>query len=212
MLPGGNAFVRALLTHPNTPDVAADSLSASIDYDIRFSNADLVFRRRFRGDSKSCWNVRTGLRYSTLDQDMRTLYTINGETAVTSEIEFRGYGPQLGLDASRTWGRNFDMYGSGVVSFVFGEFESNYAQIGQLTMPVTGFDDDRVVPVLEYEIGFGWTSDSGCVRLKSGYYVGSWYNVVTTSEFIRGIRAGSFDNIDDSVTFHGFTAGLDFSF
>ena len=76
----------------------------------------------------------------------------------------------------------------------------------------TSWQAGRVVPVLDLELGAGWTSPGGCLRLSAGYLVSAWFNTVTTEDFIRAVQANDFVDLGDNLTFDGLRANAEWRF
>ena len=213
ILPGGTGFLRPELTHPNTLNAFADRLSADARYDIDFQMADANYKSVLWGGQDYFLNYVAGFRYANLDQDFDVAYTNNDLLTVDTEIDFDGWGPRLGLEGERLLGRRgFLVYSKGHANFLVGEFTSNYLQRNEttnVTQAHAGFEDDRIVTQLEYEMGFGWQNRCGTFRLMAGYYIAAWFNSVTTPSFIRAVQAGNYDNVDETLTFDGLTARLE---
>lgn len=211
---GGAGFVRAELVHPNTANVAADSLFATANYDIGFQLYDASYKGLIWGGDDHFLNYVIGLRYGHLDQDLVAIYSINGATRVDSEIDFNGFGPRLGLEGERLLGGGIFLYGKGFVSALMGEFDVEYRQANVFAgqQAFTGFNDDRVVPVLEFELGAGWQSCCGKYRISAGYYFASWFNAITTQSTISALQQNRFEQIDQTITFDGLTARAEIRF
>ncbi|HUG93292.1 MAG TPA: Lpg1974 family pore-forming outer membrane protein [Planctomycetaceae bacterium] len=215
-LPGGTGFLRATLVHPNTTNVATDSLSAEADYDIDFQFGDLGLSHDLWRDCESRLTGIAGFRYARLDQDLKATYSILGVTTVDSKIDFEGLGPRLGLESERFLRPRLSVYGNVFANFLAGSFDGSYVQrnINAPGAPqaAAGIEDDRIVTLLEGEVGIAWCPPCGGWRASVGYYVAGWFNVVTTSEFIKAVQADDFSDVDDTLTFDGLTARLQFEF
>ncbi|MBM82646.1 MAG: hypothetical protein CMJ78_18950 [Planctomycetaceae bacterium] len=209
-LPGGTGFLRPELVHPNTVNVFADRLAADARYDIDFQMVDVNYKSALWGGQDYFLNYALGFRYANLDQDFDVVYTNNDALTVDTEIDFDGYGPRLGLEGERLLGRRgLLVYSKAHANFLVGEFTSNYLQRNattDVTQAHAGFEDDRIVTQLEYEMGLGWQNRCGTFRVTAGYYIGAWFNSVTTPSFIRAVQASNFDNVDETLTFDGLTA------
>ena len=208
-LPGGTGFINSLVTHPSTDSVGTDSLIARGQLDVDFDIVDVNFEENlFRSCGTDVSGV-VGFRYARLDQDFQGDFLIDGATTVRSSTEFHGFGPRGGLKIRREFCGGFHVYGQGFFDVLAGQFQSDYSQenimVGNQVR--SGFEDDRLVPQLESELGFGFDSPCGNFTLRAGYFMGAWFNTVTTAEFIEGVRANNFsdDNIDESLTFDGLT-------
>ena len=67
------------------------------------------------------------------------------------------------------------------------------------------WEDNRVVPQLEYEAGF-CLQPCGKWRFSAGYMVSQWLNTVSTPEFINAVQANNYVDVRDQVTFAGLVA------
>ncbi|NOX57092.1 MAG: hypothetical protein GXP27_22205 [Planctomycetes bacterium] len=211
---GNGQWIRPDTVHPNTLTVASDRLLAVANYDTWFQMIDLNYKRVLSHSDDSVVNYLFGVRYAELDHDFTGTYTNLDVITVTTDINFTGIGPRLGLDAERLLTCNIFGYGRVFGALLMGEFRSDYLQQQNtiITQATTGFDDDRVVPQLELEFGLGWQSKCGRLRLSAGYYVGVWFNTVTTAELIEAAQADSFNSVSDTIVFDGLTARAELRF
>jgi hypothetical protein len=212
--PTAGTFVRADLTIPTLASVANDSLFARANYDLGLQLYDLNYKALIWGGDNHFLNYAIGLRYGHLDQDFVATYSINGATTVDSEIDFNGFGPRFGLDGERLLCNGIFLYGRGFLSVLMGEFDVEYIQanVNNGQQAFTGFNDDRVVPIIEVELGVGWQSECGKYRLSTGYYFTSWFNAMTTQSTITSIQANNFSDIDQTITFDGLTSRFEIRF
>lgn len=207
--------VHALTTFPATFNVAADSLAADSRYDIDFIFFDLDFKHTLWSCDYAYLRYILGARYAHLDQDFVANYTILGTSSVTTNINFDGGGPRFGLEGEYQVRGGFFTYGSGVASLLAGHFNATYLQQNVFAGPQanTELGDDRIVPLLELEAGIGWRSSNDRISIRAGYYVGGWFNTMTTPSWIQGVRATNFttngDNFRDTLTFDGFVGRLE---
>eukprot|EP00913_Durusdinium_trenchii_P023285 g21863.t1 len=209
--PGGTGFLRAELVHPNTTNVANDSLSARASHDIDFDFIDVDFKRLIYQTDNYAVNYVLGIRYAGLNQDLDARYTINGSTVVQSQIDFDGLGSRAGLTGDWMLGKGFHLYGSGFLNFLAGQFNADFRQsnvFGGL-QAATGYEDDRIVAQLETEIGIGWRSCCGRFRLAAGYYSAVWFNTITTHTYLSRVRSNNYTDMSDSLTFDGMTARVE---
>ena len=208
-LPGGTGFINALVTHPSTNSVDTDSLMARGQLEVDFDIVDFNFEENLFTSCGTAVDGVVGFRYAHLNQEFQGDFLIDGATTVRSATEFHGFGPRAGLKLRRDIGSCWHVYGEGFFDILAGQFQSDYSQdnimVGNQVR--SGFEDDRLVPQLEGELGIGWESACGNFSIRAGYYMGAWFNTVTTAEFIEGVRANNFsdDNIDESLTFDGLT-------
>jgi len=205
--------IHSLMTHPGTASAASDSLVADASYDIDFDLIDLDYRRLLRGSNYHAWNYTIGLRYGHLDQDLLATQPISpGTTSVLTNVNFEGLGARIGLDYERKHRcRGWLVYGRGFASLLAGDIDASYQQSNTfaLTQATTDWDDDRVVPVLEYELGFGWQNRKGTFRATAGYTMAAWSNMVTTGEWVQAVQRNDYVDLGDTITFDGLTARIE---
>ncbi|MCH8828453.1 MAG: hypothetical protein IID45_02635 [Planctomycetes bacterium] len=211
---GGGGFIRSELTHPNTANVAADSLMARANYNIDFQLYDANYKALVWGGDCYFLNYVVGVRYAHLDQDLNAVYSINGATFVESEIDFNGFGPRIGLEGERLLSNGIFLYGKGFLNVLMGEFDVEYSQANVFAgqQVFTGFNDDRVVTILEFELGVGWQSECGKYRVSAGYYFASWFNTLTTANTVNAIQMNNFADVEKAITFDGLTARAEIRF
>ena len=213
-LPGGTGFIRSEVTHPNTANVAADSLAARASYDTDFQMVDLTYKSLLSGGCCHAVNYSVGIRYAHLDQQFHGEYSILGATSVDSDINFDGIGLRLGIEGERLLQRGFFVYGQAFADLLAGEFKADYIQRNAFVgvQARTGVEDDRIVPQLELELGVGWQSCGGRFRVRGGYYLGSWFNSMTAPTWIGAVRANSLSEIEERLTIDGLTLRAEYLF
>jgi hypothetical protein len=99
-----------------------------------------------------------------------------------------------------------------------GHFGATYNQFNVFAGNQGNIDyrSDRIVPVMEMELGVGWVSPGGHVSVGAGYYVGAWFNSVITPDFIDAVQANDFStsggNLQSNFTIDGLTFRLGLRF
>jgi hypothetical protein len=213
----GQGFLQATLVDPGTLNVAADSLAARANYDIDFQMVDLDYRRLISGSPNHLLDLVVGARWGQLDQDFRAEYSILGTTIVDAEIDFDGVGPRIGLDGEYHHECGFMVYSRGFANFLVGDFLLDYQQSNIFAgrQSFVSLDDSRIVPVLELELGLGWTCMDGALRATAGYYVAGWYNAPSVRDFIEGVQQRQINDDDDDndgLSFNGLTSRIELRF
>lgn len=210
--------LRALLTHPSTVNCTASSLDAAAGLDLGYMTGDIDYHRFWCHGSNYYIDWLAGVRVAHQKQDFQAEYEVLGITSVDTHIKFDGVGPRVGLEGERIGRWGFLVYGRTSASFLMTHFTASYAQNNNFTGPLanTSTEDDRVVPVLDLELGIGWTTCSGRFSVKAGYYVGGWFNMMLTPDFIQGVQGANFttngDNLRNVLTFDGATLRFEFTF
>ena len=58
----------------------------------------------------------------------------------------------------------------------------------------------------------GWQDPGGFFRLTAGYYIGAWFNTLTTPTFVNAVENNNFADADDTLTFDGLTVRAQLNF
>jgi hypothetical protein len=195
----------------NIANVGSTGITDSATYAIRFQQVDIDYRGLLYGTCNSALNYFAGLRYANLKQDFHAQEDTGvpaGLSAVDTNISFDGFGIGFGLDGMRRSAYSgLLVYGRSSASFVSGEFKANYAETTQLVVGNVGANnlvDYRVITILQTELGGGWQSRCGRVRVTAGYQFAGWFNSLTTGSYIQGVQNRQFNNLNETITFDGF--------
>jgi hypothetical protein len=191
--------LRSMVVHPSSADAAFDWLSATAHEAIRFNIADIDYKHEFYCNERSSLTYVVGLRYVNLKENFSSEFQPIIQENVDTSIDFDGGGFRLGLEGIRHAAcRNVFVYGKASASFLGGEFRADYLQssANNPLVAATNWTEARFVSILEAEVGAGWTSEGGHLRLSAGYMISGWLNVVKTPEFIAAVQANQYHGPD----------------
>ncbi len=207
----GTDVLNSTMIHPSTATVGAASLAAQGRQRLGFNVVDAGLRHLYRASDCGVLNWNLGLRYGNLKQGMTASQTVsvpNGLTTVDANVKFHGFGIAGGLDGERRSVRTgWLAYGRVMGSLLAGNWKSTYRQSNQFNPGVIGnnFEEFRVSPVIDTELGFGWaTSDDG-FRITTGYLFSSWLHTINNRDYIQAVRDSRLFGLDNSMTFSGLT-------
>lgn len=216
-VPDGSIF-QALTTHPSTDNTALDSLVASgtVKNEVRIIDIDGLVKVVDCGP----WTVQGvgGIRYARLNQTFQGNYEILGATQVETNSDFRGIGPRVGIESEVRVRGGLGAYGKGSVSFLLGEFSTEYDQqnVFQGTLATSAFKQDRLVTNVDLELGISWSSCNDRFRISGGYLIQSWSNVVSSNGLIEAVQQNAFttnrNNLRDTIIFDGFVVHAELRF
>ena len=209
--------LRSLVLHPGTANAGSDFLSATAWNNIRFDLVDVDYRAVWASDDLWVVNYLIGARYAGLKQQFGASYTGTGTTdTLATNTNFDGAGVRVGIDGQRfACNSGFMVYGRSSASFVAGEFRSSYLQ-GSDVDPVivnTSWRAGRIVSILDLELGAGWQSRCGRVRISGGYMVMGWFNAIPSNQWINAVQNNNFTGLGSNVsaiTFDGLTTRLEY--
>ena len=215
--PPPDRVLRSLLLHPGTGDAATDfDLGAAGSHAIDFRMADIEYRHLLRCGPKHAITGLVGIRYGHLEQRLASEFLSSQvEQFVTSDIDFHGGGVRLGLEAETYAAHGgFFGYGKTHASFLAGRFSSFYSQADRFREQVVeaGWKEDRVVPILDLEVGLGWVSSGGRVRVTGGYHYAAWLNTLTTDEFIQAVQHNDSVSVRETLVFDGLVFRTEIGF
>ena len=211
--PNGDVL-HSLLALPNTVNAAGDSLQANAAYTITLLTADAAYKQAFINNDWLTLSRLAGGRYAHLDQQLNAFYNITGTTINNTRVNFNGGGPRFGLAGRYRILGGFYGYGNGFVNLLAGQFTGSATQnniFGGLQGQST-VTENRLVPVLEMELGFGWQTPNGRLSVSGGYYVGGWFNTMTVPGLQQGIQGTNYttngNNTSGNLTFDGLVGRI----
>ncbi len=213
--------LRSLVTHSLGANAATDVLdanaTAAVDYDL----VDVDFRGLVMG-CESCEvkcasivNYLIGGRFATMKQDFGANFIALDTTSVNTNVNFNGGGIRLGLEGEQhSTGTGLFAYGRGIANLMVGEFDATYVQSNTFvgTQVYSDWSAGRVVPVFDVEVGVGWVGPRRRLKYQAGYVVSTWFNTVTTEDFIQAVQTSNFTDQSGTLTFDGLTARVTFEF
>ncbi len=210
-----NNVVRSLVRHPSSINVASDGPIATGRNDIRLDLVDVEYRSILHCgcDYEITWLA--GVRYGRLEQHFDSLFGVNGIDAVETDIDFDGAGVRFGLEGERYLAhRQLMIYGKAAVSFLAGEFTADFHQASAVDPVVvsTGWKAGRIVSIWDLEVGAGWVSKGGHLRLTAGYVFSVWDNIVKTDEWIHSVQRNDYLGLGDRMTLDGFVGRAEIRF
>jgi hypothetical protein len=188
--------VRSLLLFPGTIQTSSPADFATAHEMIRFHLADVDYKAALVSGPRYCANALIGVRYASLQQDFNSAISGGGAVdEVISNVRFEGGGLRAGLEGERqSASTGFLVYGKGTASFVAGTARGNYIQFNDTTDPNlvdTEFKTNRIITMLDFEVGAGWASEDGTIRVTGGWMVSAWYNTIKPSRLIESVRTST---------------------
>ena len=215
----GTNILHSEILHPSTQTTGANSLQESASQSMSFDMIDGVYRHKLFCTKSTIFNWSGGFRYGQLEQQFQNQQEVSVATGlvnVGTDIDFNGFGLLMGLDAERRSCKTGMLcFTRGMASFLGGEWTGSYRQNNTQVgggIVANDFEEFRISPVLETELGIGWQNCSGCVRATVGYMASWWTNAMSTSGYIDGVRAGQFTDLSDTIGFIGVTSRLEVRF
>jgi hypothetical protein len=154
------------------------------------------------------WSV--GVRVASLDQAVTAIYD---QDTVLAASDLRGAGVRGGLGAVKHCGC-WQFFGKTGLSLLASDIDLGYDQFNIFEGQVVRFrqDTERVVPVLDLEIGAGIDITKN-ISFSIGYMYQIWWNVVTDAELIQALQAADFSgDVEDDLSFDGFFARIEVKF
>ena len=207
--------LRSLVSHPSSSSAAADFLSASASLGIDMDVTDVSLRHLFVGGDVFAVNYFVGARHARLEQRFKSSFVANGTEDVVSDVDFDGAGLRLGIDMQRfACNHNLYFYGNGAASFMAGKFQTQYDQRQSFdpTIVEASWEAGRVVPILDLELGAGWSSPGGRLKVSLGYLYNAWFNTVKNDDFIQAVQQNDFNGLNNTMSFDGLVGRAEFSF
>jgi hypothetical protein len=213
--PQDSIVIDSLVIHPSTSAADKVYLNASGNGDMEFHFLD-VDRKANVADCGYKLDYILGLRFANMNQGFGSQFS-NSTTVenVNTSIKYDGAGFKLGLDGQLHSSRNrMLIYGRGAASFLAGRFSSSYTQTDSFSGVVVNSTrlDDSIVPILDLEMGIGWTSRDDRWHVRLGYLFNAWYNVISNENFIESVQNAQAGDVRDTLTFDGLVTRAEFRF
>lgn len=233
---GPGANVASLVLNPGTDTAGTTATSIASTYGINFKMATIDYRHLLIGSDCFAVNYSVGVAYGHLGQNFQSVGSFApplGTIQNTTAIHYDGGGLRYGLDFQRALGRHgLSIYGKSFVDILFGQFDASYQQVDVTTTAIQAastYRSDRVLPILETELGLAWTSCGGHIRISGGYYNSFWFNAITTGQYIQAVQSTSgptnlpptqavpasipgvsgYNNLGQTIAFDGLVARLE---
>jgi hypothetical protein len=199
-----DAQVRSLVFHPGAPNAGLLGDTALARESIRFQMGDIDYKTALVSGPRYCANVFVGVRFADLDQHFDS--SVTDATGFSEEmltnVRFDGGGIRLGFEGERqSPSSGFLGYAKGAMSFVAGTVRTHYSEFSAADPFVVDLfaKTNRVISMLDFEVGAGWANVDGTIRVTGGWMVSGWYNTPKPSRFIRAVQTGD-PSILDSPT------------
>jgi hypothetical protein len=214
---GGGGAVGSLVHHPGAA-LTASAGPVNATYDVDFQLGDLAYRYFVICRPDGEVSVFFGGRYANLDQNFSQTGIfgggLGGTVDTTTSIDFTGAGPMVGITGEHLIGDSrFSAYARALAAALTGEFQSRYTMFNSTTATTLAqsfWNDDRIVPMLDYELGIAWTGPKGRVRVAAGYLASFWFNAVSTPVFVDAVQADNYVNVTDTIAFDGLVGHVEF--
>ncbi|QDU91271.1 hypothetical protein Pla175_46920 [Pirellulimonas nuda] len=208
---GGGGAVGSLVQHPGAA-LTASTGPVTANYGVDFQLADVMFRDVLLSKSWCELNYSVGAQYGNIEQDFMQNGAFGGGGAGAKEtrtnIEFHGGGIKAGLDGERFLARGLRVYGKLNGSLMSGRFNTSYRLQNTSTtadLAMADWKDNRAISLVECELGVAKVCCDDRIRVSAGYLFQQWGNLVTTSDFIQGVRNDNYTDLSDSLRLDGFT-------
>jgi hypothetical protein len=186
--PGG--VIYPTLTRPGVTDTATRAAArARLDYHV----FDLDIGRRVVLDPYCSLRVFGGVRFASLDLDLRAIY--DGGVARNAEVLTRSrldaVGPTAGAEARWAVSEGLGLFGTARGGLLYGDFDGRVRESNAGGAVLVADVTDRftgVAPVVSIGLGGDWRWKT--LVLAAGYEVTHWFNAVTrptlTDDFADG--------------------------
>ena len=216
-IPGGGGAVGSLVHHPGT-SLTASAGPVDATYDIKFQVAEAAWRYWVACSNSGELTVLAGGRWGKLEQTFAQNGIfgggLGGAISTNTSIDFTGAGPVVGVTGEHLLGTSrFTVCGRALAAAMTGSFDNQYRMFNNSTgtlLAQSNWDDDRIVPMLDYELGIAWLGPQGHFRVAIGYMASFWFNAVTTPVWVDAVQADNYVNVSDTVAFDGAVGRIEF--
>lgn len=203
-------------SHADTFDAFSDDLNGSARFEERSSlqaaYLDWTVGKKFKPTADLMLSPVLGLRWASFEENFRE-HVADGMGGIHQHHEqakFEGLGPVAGLDATRTLGNGFSLYGTAQASVIFGnnDYSRNEVMIsgGMGSDAVHVSHSDQKVVTLS-ELGLGVQYDFSIYNIMANLRAGLEGQLWTGLD-----NSHSEMSLSDNNTLAGFVLGANFHF
>lgn len=220
--PNNVLISRSLQANPNIAGNGTTSIASTLSgasMSMGFTFADIVYRHHLFNTDSTYFNWSAGFRYARMKNrfhEYQLASPAQGLSSLDSTLRFEGAGLLMGIDAQRRSSRSGMLcFTRGLASFLGGQWNGSLtetntnASSGVIESP---YEDYRVTPVLEAELGVGWQSKSGRFRATVGYMTSCWFNALNSRTFSAAMRRDDYAGANEAIPFIGMTARVETRF
>ncbi len=215
----GTNVLNPLVLFPGTFNAGSIAQSASANLAVDYQLIDIDYEVIGERCDHYWFGYSVGARYAQLEQTFDSTFSFDppdGTTTLNTTANFHGVGPRAGLNGERCLfaGSGLRAYGKTSAAFLVGSYSTSYLQTNQFagTEANTGVKQDRIVPLLDLELGLAWLSQGQRIRISGGYLISAWFNSIATPGWISSVQDGSYSPGAETVTFDGLTARAEVRF
>ena len=133
---------------------------------------------------------------------------------VHTQVNFEGGGLRIGFEGERRTPLGLVFYGRTAASLVAGTFRCAYTETSGLIggLVETGYPADRLVPMIDAEMGTGLSLWNDKLRVTAGYSFSGWFNTVRTDHFIGAVQNNNFTDMSNMLTFDGLVGRVELQY
>ncbi len=210
-------LIRSMVSQPATwvSNAESDWSTAASDYSMIYSLADVDFRWTFENQNDTRLSLFAGTRYASLDQRLDVIGTsLRDVQNVHTQVNFEGGGLRIGFEGERRTPLGLVFYGRTAASLVAGTFRCAYTETSGLFggLVETGYPADRLVPMIDAEMGTGLSLWNDKLRVTAGYSFSGWFNTVRTDHFIGAVQNNNFTDMSNMLTFDGLVGRVELQY
>jgi hypothetical protein len=198
----GSGDLHPISTHVDPKNEDAVETRARMDLD--YQAFDLEVGKSIAGSSGTQMRFHAGLRSGRIEQKLDAEYIGNGDFTPADDIlagnpstlstssEYEGIGARIGGLGSWEVIRGLHLFGGVAASLLVGDLDISYRdrqydnnERRYEDRGLTGQDEQRVVPVIEGQIGAGWqfVTGSAVVEIALGYQFETWIGALASVQF-----------------------------
>lgn len=207
---GDDALISLLAPLPGSIELK----SAKLAWRVHFYALDLELGRKFFVSRYFSLRPFFGLKTAWIDQHRHTRYvsrdTPDFIARTRGKCDFWGIGPWTGVNGDWHFSRNFSFFGRVAGAIMWGEFDSHEKQ----TISTEGvwfnydIDKDRIVPMLQFQLGFCWETNLSKDRYHLGFnlsYENQYWWQQNQFPYYPGTNVPKLNPINEDLSLQGLT-------
>ena len=178
--------VEGVAFYGNDDSADVDYGSASAEFEHEINSIDIEIAKTKVVSNDLDLKISGGLKYASYQRNVNAIYKggsgfSNDGDPTSIKSDFKGFGPEIGIEADYKIASDFSVYGGANVALIAGNLRvSRNSTADTDSYGYTNKDRD-VVPIFAGDFGLKWSkaniAGNNSLAIKIGYHIETWQSV-----------------------------------
>lgn len=203
------------------PDSYYDFNTSNAKFEHKIDGVDVIISKTKIVDNDLNLEISGGLKYASYQRDVKATY-YDGDFSsegdfIHTKSTFKGFGPEVGLEADYKIIAGFSVYGSGNFALVAGtnDIKRTFDSPNGNDLGTFHIQSHSVAPIVAGDLGVKWLKEdmfaSTDFSVKVGYHMENWQSAVGEARYIDDVQTNVYTDYSD-LSMSGFYVRTTFNF